>query len=130
MGFALNAAGRPQEAEPYLVRAIKLKPLQPDAHYLLGVVRLTMNHVDEAETPLREAVRLSPNVAFYHYGLASWFKMHGDLREALREFELELANNPGFAMAQDQIAAIKVRLGDAGNPPRPGPAARSDGPGK
>ncbi len=124
MGFALNAAGKPQEAEPYLMRAIELKPLRPDAHYLLGVVRLTMNHLDEAESPFREAVRISPDVAFYHYGLGSWFKMRGDLPGALREFELELVNNPNFAMAQDQIADIKARLGGANGPPDS--AARSD----
>ncbi|HEV8482922.1 MAG TPA: tetratricopeptide repeat protein [Blastocatellia bacterium] len=123
MGFALNAAGKPQEAEPYLMRAIEIKPLQPDAHYLLGVVRLTMNRLDEAESPFREAVRISPNVAFYHYGLGSWFKMRGELREALREFELELVNNPNFAMAQDQITDIKARLGSANDS---APAARSD----
>ena len=125
MGFALNAAGKPREAEPYLMRAIELKPLQPDAHYLLGVVRLTMNRLDEAETPFREAVRISPDVAFYHYGLASWFKMRGDLREALQEFERELVINPNFAMAQNQIAEIKARLG-AGELPDAAPAARSD----
>ena len=126
MGFALNAAGMPQEAEPYLMRAIEIKPLQPDAHYLLGVVRLTMNRVDEAETPFREAVRLSPRVAFYHYGLGSWFKAHGDLLEALREFELELVNNPNFAMAQNQIGDIKSRLGGAKGPPHSPPGARDD----
>ena len=126
MGFALNAAGKPREAEPYLLRAIELKPLQPDAHYLLGVVRLTMNRVDEAETPFREAVRISPDVAFYHYGLGSWFKVHGDLPKALREFELELVNNPDFAMAQNQIADIKSRLGGAGAPHPSAPADPSN----
>jgi len=130
LGFALDSAGRPQEAEPYLMRAIEIRPLEPHSHYLLGTVRLKMRRLDEAEAPLREAVRISPDVALYHYALGFWFKMHGDLREAVREFELELVNNPGFAMAQDQIAAIKVRLGDAGNPARPVPAARSDGLGK
>src|SRR4029079_6290798 len=117
IGFALNSAGRPQEAEPYLMRAIQIKPFEPNAYYLLGLARLNMNHLDAAESPLREAVRINPNVAFYHFGLASWLPHSGRLREAVREYELELVNNPNFAQAQDQIVAIKARIaGTDGSP--------------
>jgi len=77
---------------------------------MLGVTRLDMKHLDEAESPLREAIRLRPDASFYHFALGSWYQRRGDLRAALAEFEVELINNPNFAEVEKQIKEIKERL--------------------
>ena len=44
-----------------LVRAIETNPDNDEAHYLLGIIRLSRNELDEAEKHLREAIRLRTN---------------------------------------------------------------------
>ncbi len=56
---ALLAAGRLDEAEPLLRRAVNVAPLDADAHNLLGVVHDQRGRTREAEAEFRTALRLN-----------------------------------------------------------------------
>src|SRR4051812_35136385 len=57
---ALLQAGKPDEAEPLLRRALKSAPNNADAHNLLGAVLDQRGHARAAEREFLEALRLNP----------------------------------------------------------------------
>jgi hypothetical protein len=46
----------------------------------------------------------------YHFALGVMLKTQGDLTGALREFKLELANNPGEQAATAQVREVESQL--------------------
>ena len=70
----------------------KLKPTDATAHLNLGIVAFNKKQMEEAETHLRKAVELkSPGpTAHYYLGLTLVSTKHYD--DALKEFELTVAN--------------------------------------
>jgi tetratricopeptide (TPR) repeat protein len=123
MGAAMYRAGRYADAEPYLTRAIEIRPSRSETHYFLGITLLGRNRLAEAEGPLREAIRLGPHSVFYHYALGAWYDIGGDPRAALDEFRLELENNPNYPAARDKIVEINARLKSSGMSGAPGVAS-------
>ena len=61
LGNELMKAGRLDEAEPFLLRAVAIQPARSEAWNNLGTLRVRRGHLEEAEAAYREAVRLSPN---------------------------------------------------------------------
>lgn len=60
MGFAQYKVGRYADAERYLARATALHGT-PDEFYYLGLTRMNLGRLDEAEAALKEAIRLNPD---------------------------------------------------------------------
>ena len=62
-GKLLVEAGRPEEAEPFLERAVAIKPEAGVAHYFLGECCRKMGRPDQAIQAYRAAVKRNPNDA-------------------------------------------------------------------
>jgi len=96
MGAALYAAGRYEEAEPFLQRAATSTTVNPalDAvHYnwaVLGMTRYFLNRYKGAELAFRNAITIAPNEKGYHYGMGRTLEAEGRLMEARKYYALEV----------------------------------------
>jgi tetratricopeptide (TPR) repeat protein len=69
LGDLLLHAGRPTEAEGYLLRALELDAANAPAHTSLGIMRLRQNRLEDARRHLAAAIEADPRnyLAHYHY---------------------------------------------------------------
>lgn len=111
LGYAYYKLGNLEEASRYLGRASELNLLSPTAFLYLGLTRMKMGRLNEAEPLLRHAVQAAPEGSpGYHFALGIVLKAQGDLKGALDEFKAELQADPEEQAARDQIAEIEMRL--------------------
>jgi Flp pilus assembly protein TadD len=110
LGYNYYQVGRYEEALPHLATAVELNPKDERQFLTLGVTLLLMNKYDLAEQALREGIRLRRDGIGLHYALGAVFKQTGRLEDALNEFNQELAYNPQYVSAHDQINQIKQQM--------------------
>ncbi len=84
-------------AEKTLMHAIaiwppQIQPMSGGQFYYLGMSRLAMGGVADAEPPLRRAVELRGDSPGYHFALGTALKELGRTKEAEAEFRAEAAN--------------------------------------
>ena len=124
LGFCYSEVNALPLADEFLTRAISLKPSDPRAHLVLGMVRLKQSRLAEAEAEIRRGLelqkRLTPGMEeLFHYHLANVLYARGDLRAAMNEYQLELRNDPGFdpavGLARERISQIKKEMAAPGN---------------
>jgi len=110
-------------AEQSINRAIALEPAEPRAHLLLGIVRFKQKLLNEAEAEIRRGIelhRVSTGVLF-HYYLGNVLEAKGDLQGAIREYRLEVLNDPAIdPAAATAEARIGELVGQLGVPPQQG----------
>ena len=95
-GYAFVFAGRPEEAETYFNRALRLDPRDPRGHDCLIGIALALIQLErdaEAIATARKAIQLYPNYAAAWRMLTASLALSGRLGEAreaiLRVFELD-----------------------------------------
>jgi protein O-mannosyl-transferase len=97
-------------AQEQLAKAIARDPLNPRAHQILGIIRLRQNRLEEAEAEIRRAIELKhgPNAMLQsHYYLGEVLYAQGNAQGAMREYRLEVLNDPAFNSA---VAAAQTRI--------------------
>lgn len=124
LGDMLLRAGRDEEAEAYLRRALDADARLAAAHVSLGVLRLRQNRFDEAQQLLRRAAALDPLNHLARFHLADALRREGVagvvsaaefdektrlIREELRR-SIELA--PDFLEAYKLLALVELERGD------------------
>jgi tetratricopeptide (TPR) repeat protein len=110
LGYNYYKVGKYKEAVPHLARAIDISP-RDDRHYLtLGVTLFYLDKYEVAERVLRDGISLRSDGLGLHYALGAVFKQTGRLQEALDEFKQEVAYNPDYVSAYDQIEQIKRQM--------------------
>jgi class 3 adenylate cyclase/TolB-like protein/Tfp pilus assembly protein PilF len=86
LGSTLLWMGKPQEAIPYIEKAIRLNPHDPYTNYTsLGECNLLLGHLDQAIEFLRKARATNPRYSRTHLVLAGALALRGDLDEARAE---------------------------------------------
>jgi tetratricopeptide (TPR) repeat protein len=110
LGYMCYRTGRLADAKQYFTRAIQINRAKPDSHLYLGLTMLKTNRIEEAEAQIRQAIRIRPGGYGYHFALGMVMKSRGDLRDALDEFRVELANSPTETAAREQVMEIEGRL--------------------
>ncbi len=97
----------PREAEPEYRASVDADPTSAFPQLVLGAVLARLDQRDQAKREFREAVRLQPDMAEAHVGLAGMlFLKKGNRQEAFREFGRALALAPDDA----RIRRIYMRL--------------------
>jgi Flp pilus assembly protein TadD len=91
--IACHRGGKLVEAEALYRRTLKEEPRNPDAHHLLGCLRLQEGRSDEAIRLIREATDASPMTALFHESLAEAYHKRGQLENATSECLLALRLN-------------------------------------
>ncbi len=79
-----------QEAEKYLLLAMKIDPRRPDQYLVFGAVEMHLNRMDLAEPAMRMAIEIQPEGEGFHLGLGAVLLAKGDRAGAEREFREEL----------------------------------------
>jgi adenylate cyclase len=85
LGIVLAFRGQPEAAIPYIEKAIRLSPHDPNlAVHLaaLGGCQLLLGHIDQATDLLRRARAANPRYWYIHFWLAGALGFKGDLDEA------------------------------------------------
>lgn len=82
LGTLLTENGKTQEALPYLVQAVRIKPGDAGAHRELGKAYLELNRLPEAQAELEKAAKLAPENGPTHFLLARVFRKRGMEDEA------------------------------------------------
>ena len=67
--MAYAQTGEINQAEKFLLKAIKIAPENAAAHFNLGLLRAEQKRDKEAEHELKEAIRLDPKMAPAAYNL-------------------------------------------------------------
>jgi len=74
------------------------------------MTRFKLGRTEEAIAAVQRAMAIRPSGYGYHFALGVMLKTQGDLNGALREFQVELATNPGAQAAAEQVKEIKNQL--------------------
>jgi tetratricopeptide (TPR) repeat protein len=121
LGDLLYHTHRYDDAEPFLVDALKLSPDNPLANITLGMVKIRQRKFDEARTFLEKAIGSDPknHLAYYQYafllsregrdefGYVRRFapETAAKMRETLRK---AIALNPAFTESYDLLAFVSL----------------------
>jgi tetratricopeptide (TPR) repeat protein len=97
LGLVLAFRGQPEAAIPYVEKAIRLSPHDPNLGIFLGVLgacHLLLEHVDQATDLLRRARAANPRYWYIHFWLAGALGFKGDLDEARTVLGIAIELNP------------------------------------
>ncbi len=107
LGLGSFLDGNYTEAEQYLSRAASLNRGDSDTFGLLAESRIRLGKFAEAESDIRQAIRLKSYKPGYHRVLALSLEGQGKLSEALVAAEEEIRANPGDGETQAVLARLK-----------------------
>jgi serine/threonine protein kinase/Flp pilus assembly protein TadD len=96
---------KPEQALPFAVAAVALRPDSPGAHGNLGLTLKYMGRHDEAIAEYHEVVRLAPKDSLGHNNLGSALLAKGRLDEAIEEYRAAVSLDPGSAMAHCNLGS-------------------------
>jgi tetratricopeptide repeat protein len=104
----INSAAALEE----LSRAAELSPLDAQTWLDLGAAQELQGRLDEAESSLRRADELAPNLPNFQWAIGNFFLLRGNLDEALRHFKVVLAGDRQYDQAIFSTAWKAVGDGD------------------
>src|SRR6202171_2126020 len=105
-------AGKLNEAEPLVRRAIAAAPSNADAHNLLGTILDQRGQAQAAEREYLAALRLNPRSASARANLGVLLARTGRSEAAVRAFEAVLAEVPDHPQATINLALLYAARGD------------------
>ena len=118
-------AGRNREAIETCRAGLKRHPGYLSARVTLGRALLDSGQLDQAESELKEVLRLAPENLAALRGVADALRRRGDPASALAHYEIALTLAPRDPELQQTVAELRERLGrhaDAGPAPVSSPA--------
>lgn len=111
-GYALRRAGRLDQAESHLRRAIAINSGYPRTHYNLGLVLRERGRIDEAVVELSRAVDLDPGLAEAHADLGNLYLQQGKEKAAREALSTALALSPGLPGVHFALGVLHTRTGE------------------
>lgn len=101
-------------AEYYYKRTLIYDPTNSEALSRLGQVAFYQGQYGAASVYLDRATALAPDVASYHFNLATAYENLGEPANALAEYKKALKLQPGDADSKKAIARLAARLNKKG----------------
>ena len=109
---ALEAAGRPGEAEAAYREALRRDPIhQPQAWNNLGFLLLQAQRFDEALPLFEKATALDPDLAVAFVNAGSVYLLRQQLDEAAEQFEQALAADADYVPALGNLGLVRAQQG-------------------
>jgi Flp pilus assembly protein TadD len=110
-GLRAASWGEHELARPRLEEALRRSPRDASLWHALGVVCLGLEELDDAEHAYRSGLMADPHALENRIGLATLAVVRDDPAEALREYDLILAERPRFGDASLGRSWALLRLG-------------------
>jgi Tfp pilus assembly protein PilF len=104
-------SSRFDEAIPYYLRALKIDPVNYEAHYGLGVSYLNSSKTAEATEHFRKAVRADPRSAIAHLSLGRALLGGGEAADAVEELKLAVRLEPKLRQGFFLLGRAYQKLG-------------------
>src|SRR5258705_1803116 len=111
IGIKQLQSGHASEALSALKKATKRSKLDADAWYYLGVAYIRLRELKKAADAFGTAIRIRPEFAEAHTGLAHALLQRGKLGDASKEAEKSLAIEPKSPDAHYILGIISFRTG-------------------
>jgi hypothetical protein len=112
IGKAHLFLNRPDEAVPYLRRAIELRPGEDEPHYFLGLLFRMTGRLPEARAEFQYTIRANPDHSKAHGNLGLILLQEGNLAEAELHLQSAVRINPDDTLAREGLDTIaKARAG-------------------
>ena len=106
-GAALLFASRPEEALPFIQKAIRLNPnSQAFSFVFLGHALRNAGRLEEAVSAYKKAFQRAPDHLIAHIGLATTYSLMGREEEARAEAQEVLRINPKFSLIHFKKTAL------------------------
>lgn len=105
-GVLLNDLKQPAQAITKIREALRSQPQDPLLHFLLADMSVNTGDAGqrkEAEKELKECLRLKPDFARAHALLGKVYKLEGETKRAIAEFEAALRLEPENRQAMQQL---------------------------
>jgi len=113
LGGVYQLQARLAEAQEEYIKALKINPNFAFARYKWGSAYLDAYrsvgkpvYLDAAVKQFREAIRIHPHIAGWHYDLGEAYRTQGKLDEAVAEHKEALRLNPNSAGSHFKLGAI------------------------
>ncbi len=103
-------AGRTETALETLRMIVRKQPDDYQAWFLIGVASTRQQHYHQAIEAFRRVIELNPRLAEPHNNLAVIYNELGDVRAAVDELEQSIKKRPGYAIAEENLADLYVKL--------------------
>jgi Flp pilus assembly protein TadD len=113
LGNVLTWQGRKKEAVREYLKALAIKPRDPEAHNNLANTLKELRRTDDALQHYRAAIDCDPGYVDAHYNLANTLRDRGELDEAAVQYHEALRLRPGYADAYAGLARISLVRGKA-----------------
>jgi len=107
LALALNRLGRPAEALPLLLDAVRFQPDWTAAHYLLGSTYLKLDRLDDAEKELKSVLEKNPVEINALGNLAVLYYKKGRTEESERILKQILKIDPDNPHAMRNLDAVR-----------------------
>lgn len=111
-GFALLAAGKPEEASECARRLLGAKPDLVEGHFLVGLIALELRDNGTAISAFGSVTRLQPDHGAAWAQLARLFMIAGQPARADGALAKAVEHNDGNPLVLDNIGAVYTMLGD------------------
>jgi len=113
LGLVYVAQGKPQRANPFLMKAVRLRPSVAEARTALAANLLALHRANEAEIQFKKVVEIEPQSYDANHNLGEFYVQTGKIASAVpfleRAQEIDpTAYNNGYdlALALEQIARL------------------------
>ncbi|HEX2164971.1 MAG TPA: tetratricopeptide repeat protein, partial [Thermoanaerobaculia bacterium] len=110
----LGWAGKLEEAEAPLERAVRVLADDAEVHMNLGIVYHRTGRIDEALAALDRAAELAPGWAMVRFNRGVALAAAGRVDEAIAELETAVRIEPDYAEAQHNLGVLYRRRGELG----------------
>jgi Flp pilus assembly protein TadD len=111
MAYVLFSEHEYAAAQPYIVRALEIKPQSPETLRMAGGIEMKLGKLEDAEKHMRSALELDPDDEGFHTTLGLVLLERGDRAAAAREFERELQMYPNNATARSGLQQARAAGG-------------------
>ena len=108
----LTWAGKTEEARSIAQRAVEMVPVDPVAHYLLGMAAARLGDAAEAILHYERAIAFAPDYAEAHYSLGAALVERNDLSKARRYLEGALDLQPEHVEARFNLGLLNLKAGN------------------
>lgn len=106
IGIRLVRESQPDEALAHFAEALRLRPKDAAANYMLGLGFRTLDRYPQAIACFERALRARPNYPEAENDLGIALAQSGRPEEAVRHFEAALRLRPGFAEAENNLGFV------------------------